>query len=53
VAEGQRALADALEHDHFEPAFLDQLDRRLEPVGREPGTGADAERVRPAHRKPT
>ena len=37
MAECQRALADALEHDGIEPALGHQVHGRIEPVGREAG----------------
>ena len=45
MAKRQRALADALEHDRIEPAVGDQIHRRIEPIGREPGAGAETELV--------
>ena len=49
VAEGERTLADALEHDDIELTLGDQLDRRVEPVSREPGAGAETDGVRLGH----
>jgi hypothetical protein len=43
MAERESALADALEDDRIEPPPGDQIDRRLETIGREPGAGAEAE----------
>ena len=51
MAKGQRALADALEHDRIELALGDQVHRRIEPVGREPGAGAEAELIALAIRR--
>ena len=43
MAEGHGALAEAFQHDGIELAALDQIDRRLEPVGGKAGAGADPE----------
>ena len=43
VAEGDGALAQAFQHHGVELAALDQIDRRLEPVGGKARAGADAE----------
>src|SRR5690606_14695185 len=47
LAERDRALGQALEHDVGEPAPLGELHRGLEPVAREPGARPDPDR--PAH----
>ena len=44
VGEGDRALAQAFQHDGVELAALDQIDGGVEPVGGEARAGADAER---------
>jgi hypothetical protein len=49
VAERQRALADALEHARIEPTARDQIDRGIEPIGRETGAGAEAELLTRGH----
>ena len=46
MAEGKRALADALEDDRIEAAPGHQIDRRIEPIGREPGAGAEPDHGR-------
>ena len=47
VAVGHRALADALEDKHVERAALGKLQRRAQPVRREPCAGAN-----PQHHPP-
>jgi hypothetical protein len=49
MAEGQGALADALEHDRIEPALGHQVHGRIEPVGREAGPRGEAEMVTVRH----
>ena len=42
MAERHRALAQAFQHERVELAALDQIDRRIEPVGGETSAGAEA-----------
>ncbi len=45
LSQGDGAFGQAFEDEVVEAATLDQLDRRLDPVAREPGPGADADRL--------
>ena len=49
MAERHRAFADALEHDRVEPPLRDQIQRRIQPIGREPGAGAEAKLLTRGH----
>jgi hypothetical protein len=49
MAERKRALADAFEHDRIELSLGDQVHRRVETIGREPGAGAEAELITRGH----